>query len=144
MLGANRWIAPMQFALKPKRAPDPVDRHVGSRVRMRRLMLKMSQEALGDALGVTFQQVQKYEKGVNRVSASRLQQIAKLFRVSVPFFFDGAPGGADGASGTPSAVNEFFATFDGLALARAFMRIRDARLRRAIVGLVEDCAARTV
>jgi transcriptional regulator with XRE-family HTH domain len=109
---------------------------------MRRLMLQMSQEGLGYALGITFQQVQKYEKGVNRISVGRLQQIAQLFQVPVPFFFEGAPGGIDSASATPPGVNEFLATSDGLALARAFMRIPDAKLRQAIVGLVEDCAAR--
>jgi transcriptional regulator with XRE-family HTH domain len=113
-----------------------VDRHVGSRVRMRRLMLRMTQEALGEALGITFQQVQKYEKGVNRISASRLQHIARIFKVPAPFFFDGAPGGADGAAEPPSYVADFLATSDGLALAEAFMRIGDARLRRTIAGLV--------
>jgi transcriptional regulator with XRE-family HTH domain len=73
-----------------------VDKHVGSRVRMRRMMLGMSQEALGGALGLTFQQVQKYEKGVNRVSASRLQHMSQILQVPVPFFFEGAPGGAEG------------------------------------------------
>ena len=72
-----------------------VDKHVGNRVRMRRMMLGISQEALGEALGVTFQQVQKYEKGKNRVSASRLQHISQVLQVPVPFFFEGAPGGAD-------------------------------------------------
>jgi transcriptional regulator with XRE-family HTH domain len=74
-----------------KKAPNPVDKHVGGRVRMRRMMLDMSQEKLGDALGLTFQQVQKYEKGANRVSASRLQHISDILRVPVPFFFEGAP-----------------------------------------------------
>jgi transcriptional regulator with XRE-family HTH domain len=107
---------------------------------MRRLMLKMSQEGLGYVLGKTFQQVQKYEKGMNRISVGRLQQIAQLFQVPAPFFFEGAPGGVDGTSVTPPGVNEFLATSDGLALARAFMRIPDVKLRQAIVGLVEDCA----
>src|SRR4030081_864162 len=74
-----------------KKAPNPVDRHVGSRVRMRRMMLSMSQEKLGDALGLTFQQVQKYEKGTNRIGASRLQQISNILQVPVAFFFEGAP-----------------------------------------------------
>ena len=75
-----------------KKAPNPVDKHVGSRVRMRRKMLNMSQEHLGDRLGITFQQVQKYENGTNRISASRLQQAARILQVPIPFFFDGAPG----------------------------------------------------
>ena len=74
-----------------KKAPNPTDKHVGARVRMRRMMLSMSQEKLGDALGLTFQQVQKYEKGANRIGASRLQQIAHILQVPVSFFFDGAP-----------------------------------------------------
>ena len=74
-----------------KKAPNPTDKHVGARVRMRRMMLGMSQEKLGDALGLTFQQVQKYEKGANRIGASRLQQIAHILQVPVSFFFDGAP-----------------------------------------------------
>src|SRR4026209_2157183 len=74
-----------------KKAPNPIDKHVGSRVRMRRMMLAMSQEKLGDALGLTFQQVQKYEKGTNRIGASRLQQISNILKVPVSFFFEGAP-----------------------------------------------------
>ena len=74
-----------------KKAPNPIDKHVGSRVRMRRMMLAMSQEKLGDALGLTFQQVQKYEKGTNRIGASRLQQISHILQVPVAFFFEGAP-----------------------------------------------------
>ena len=69
-----------------KKAPNPIDKHVGSRVRMRRMMLGMSQEKLGDALGLTFQQVQKYEKGTNRIGASRLQQISQILQVPVSFF----------------------------------------------------------
>jgi transcriptional regulator with XRE-family HTH domain len=117
-----------------------VDKHVGSRVRMRRMMLGMSQEKLGDVLGITFQQVQKYENGKNRISASRLQHISQILQVPVPFFFEGAPGGSEGAPGVPSYINEFLATSDGIALVKAFTRIEDAKLRRLIVGLVEDCA----
>jgi transcriptional regulator with XRE-family HTH domain len=123
-----------------KDADRAVDNHVGSRVRMRRMMLSMSQESLGDAIGVTFQQVQKYEKGRNRISASRLQRISQILQVPVPFFFEGAPGGAAGTAETPSYLREFLASSDGLALMRAFTRIQNAKLRRLIVGLVEDCA----
>src|SRR5271156_21827 len=83
-----RWLGPTMIA---KKSPNPIDKHVGSRVRMRRMMLSMSQEKLGDALGLTFQQVQKYEKGTNRIGASRLQQISQILQVPVSFFFDGAP-----------------------------------------------------
>jgi transcriptional regulator with XRE-family HTH domain len=117
-----------------------VDKHVGNRVRMRRMMLAMSQEALGGALGLTFQQVQKYENGKNRISASRLQHISQILQAPVTFFFEGAPGGVDGTAESPSYINEFFATSDGLALMKAFIRIENAKLRRLIVHLVEDCA----
>ena len=123
-----------------KKAPNPIDKHVGSRVRMRRMMLGMSQEKLGDALGLTFQMVQKYEKGVNRISASKLQHMCQILQVPVPFFFEGAPGGFGGTAESPSYVNEFLATSDGVALTKAFTRIENTKLRRLIVGIVEDCA----
>lgn len=130
-----------------KKAPNPIDRHVGSRVRMRRMMLSMSQEKLGDALGLTFQQVQKYEKGANRIGASRLQHIAAILQVPVSFFFEGspaqdgeAPAGLDEAP-SPAYVSDFLATSDGLALTKAFVRIKDAKLRRRIVDLVEQIAS---
>jgi transcriptional regulator with XRE-family HTH domain len=129
-----------------KKAPNPIDRHVGSRVRMRRMMLNMSQEKLGDALGLTFQQVQKYEKGTNRIGASRLQQISLILQVPVSFFFEGAPSvpgsPTDGMGDAPSPayVSDFLATSDGLSLTKAFMRIADAKLRRRIVDLVEQIA----
>jgi len=130
-----------------KKAPNPIDKHVGSRVRMRRMMLAMSQEKLGNSLGLTFQQVQKYEKGTNRIGASRLQQISQILQVPVSFFFDGAPtvGTAPRAGGfteapSPAYVSDFLATSDGLALTKAFMRISDSKLRRRIVDLVEQIA----
>jgi transcriptional regulator with XRE-family HTH domain len=126
------------------KTPDPIDKYVGSRIRMRRIMLGMSQEKLGDALGLTFQQIQKYEKGTNRVGASRLQQIADVLQVHVSFMFEGAPGGAGGMgeAASPAYVSDFLATSDGLALTKAFTRLKDAKLRRSIVDLVEQIAAR--
>jgi transcriptional regulator with XRE-family HTH domain len=131
-----------------KKAPNPIDKHVGARVRMRRMMLSMSQEKLGDALGLTFQQVQKYEKGTNRIGASRLQQIAHILQVPVSFFFEGAPsvaGGPHHSGGmseapSPAYVSDFLATQDGLALTKSFMRIKSNKLRRRIVDLVEQIA----
>jgi transcriptional regulator with XRE-family HTH domain len=125
--------------------PNPVDKHVGARVRMRRMMLSMSQTKLGDALGLTFQQVQKYEKGTNRISASRLQHISQILQIPVSFFFEGAPTlpGAPvgkGAAPSPSYVTNFLATSDGLALTKAFMRIKKPKLRRHIVHLVQEIA----
>ena len=128
-----------------RKAPNPIDKHVGSRVRMRRMMLGMSQSKLGDGLGLSFQQVQKYEKGTNRMGASCLQQISHILQIPVPFFFEGAPhlpGQPTGIGGAPSPayVSEFLATTDGLALTKAFMRIKEPGLRRRIVHLVEEIA----
>jgi transcriptional regulator with XRE-family HTH domain len=125
-----------------KKIPNPIDKYVGSRVRMRRMMLSMSQEKLADAIGLTFQQVQKYEKGTNRMGSSRLQQIANVLQVPVTFFFEGAPGQPklDGKAPSPAYVSDFLATSDGLALTRAFMRLPNAKLRRSIVTLVAEIA----
>ena len=130
-----------------KKAPNPIDKHVGSRVRMRRMMLSMSQEKLGDALGLTFQQVQKYEKGTNRIGASRLQATANILQVPVSFFFEGAPHSPGGHASTgmseapsPAYVSDFLATSDGLSLTKSFMRIKSSKLRRRIVDLVEQIA----
>lgn len=130
-----------------KEAPNPIDKHVGNRVRMRRMMLSISQDKLAKALGVSFQQVQKYEKGTNRVGASRLQSIAQVLQVPAGFFFEGAPelsatlvpGGTSEAP-PPSYIFDFLATSDGLALTKAFMRIPDLQLRRRIVEFVEHVA----
>ena len=129
------------------KAPNPVDKYVGSRVRMRRIMLGMSQEKLGLALGLTFQQVQKYEKGTNRVGASRIQQISEILEVPVSFLFDGGPSGRPNGEGfgeaaSPAYISDFLATSEGLALTRAFTRIGEPKLRRSIVELVEQIAAR--
>ena len=130
-----------------KKTPDPIDRHVGSRVRMQRILMKMSQEKLGDALGLTFQQVQKYEKGLNRIGASRLQQISKTLQVPPSFFFEGAPslngaGTADGFAEESSSqyVVDFLSTAEGLHLNRAFARIKDPKLRKRVLDLVTTLA----
>jgi len=122
---------------------NPIDKYVGSRVKMRRRMLSMSQKKLGDGLGITFQQVQKYEKGTNRISASRLQALSHILQVSVPFFFEGAPQMAGhvkkGATfPSPAYVSDFVASSDGLKLVRAFTQISDAKLRHSLVRLVEQ------
>ena len=131
--------------LPRKKAPNPMEKHVGSRVRMRRMMLAMSQEKLGAALGLTFQQVQKYEKGTNRIGASRLQQISQILQVPVAFFFEGAPNALapDGSSGSAlsmAQIDDFVSDSDGLRLIRALMRIDNAALRRRIVMLVQEIA----
>ena len=126
-----------------RKSPDFVDKHVGARIRMRRMMLEMSQTQLGEALGLTFQQVQKYEKGSNRVGASRLYHIAIILQVPVAFFFKGTPSSSPNRTLMPEAsspefVSEFLASTDGLNLVKAFTRIEDPELRRRIVDLVEQ------
>src|SRR5258705_9960374 len=116
-----------------KKLPNPTDKHVGSRVRMRRMMLGMSQEKLGDALHLTFQQVQKYEKGTNRIGASRLQQIAHFLQVSVSFFFEGAPdlpGNGGGGSPPPADVLDFLSPAEGFAFSQALIREAGPKVRR--------------
>ena len=132
-----------------KKKPNPIDVHVGSRIRLRRTMLGMSQEKLGESLGITFQQIQKYEKGTNRVGASRLQNISTILNVPVSFFFEDAPGeqGA-GASGMAEAssssyVVDFLSSSEGLQLNRAFVKIGDPKVRRKLVDLVKSLAAET-
>ena len=123
--------------------PNPIDVHVGTRIRLRRTLMGMSQERLGEALGLTFQQVQKYEKGTNRVSASRLQEMSYILQVPVPFFFEGAPQiaghvrkGAEAPS--PAYVSDFLANSDGLRLVKAFTQIGDAKLKRSLVRFVAE------
>ena len=128
-----------------RKAPNPIDQHVGSRVRMRRMMLAMGQQTLGAALGLTFQQVQKYEKGTNRIGASRLQQISDILRVPVAFFFEGAPiasapHGSNGSALSMAQIDDFVSDSNGLRLIAAFMRINNAALRRRIVMLVQEIA----
>jgi transcriptional regulator with XRE-family HTH domain len=132
----------LEILMVAKKQPNPTDKYVGARVRMRRMMLGITQQKLGAALKLTFQQVQKYEKGTNRIGASRLQQIAHVLQVPESFFFEGGPGASEkplkGFSDAPSPnyVADFLATTDGLTLTRAFTSIRDPKLRRRIVELV--------
>lgn len=122
-----------------QKSPSPVDRYVGSRVKMRRMLISMSQEKLGDALGITFQQVQKYERGTNRIGASRLHRIAQILGVPVTFFYEGAPSeGHAGEVRIDSAANEiveFLGSAEGIALARAFLQIESAQHRWAVLDL---------
>lgn len=130
-----------------KKTPNLIDRHVGSRLRMRRVLMGMSQEKLGDHLGVTFQQVQKYEKGMNRIGASRLQNASRALEVPVEFFFRDAPqfeAGEPMPDITGAADSNFVADFlssnEGVELNQAFVRIKDRKLRRRIVELVRAAA----
>ena len=128
--------------------PNPVDTHVGSRVRLRRMLLGMSQERLGESMGLTFQQVQKYEKGVNRIGASRLFQISKILDVPVQFFFEEAPHIGDGSPARGMAepdseafILEFLNSREGLELNRAFVKISDPKVRKSVVDLVRALSA---
>jgi len=128
------------------RRANPIDVHVGSRVRLRRMLLGMSQEKLGEHLGLTFQQIQKYEKGINRIGASRLFDLARVLGVPVQFFYEELPtanaGGVAGFADRPaeSYAVEFLGSREGLELNKAFARITDARVRRSIVELVRAYA----
>ena len=125
--------------------PNPIDSYVGSRVRMRRLMLGMSQERLADQIGVTFQQVQKYEKGTNRIGASRLQTIAAVLATPVSFFFqqdNTQPLTTDGLGPLNGLedLSEFLSSKEGLGLNKAFMKISDPAIRQSVLTLVTSLA----
>lgn len=127
-----------------KKKPNPIDMHVGGRIRLRRNMLGISQEKLGESLGITFQQIQKYEKGTNRVGASRLQAISAVLEVPVAFFFEDAPGGAANTNFAEDAsttyVVDFLSSTEGLRLNRAFVKIADPKVRNRIIDLVRALA----
>ena len=132
------------------RQANLIDEHVGARVRLRRMLLGMSQEKLGESLGLTFQQVQKYEKGVNRIGASRLFDLAQVLGVPVQFFYDeltahAADSGHATLGGfaerpTESYVVDFLSSRDGLELNKAFVRITDPKVRRSVIDLVRSLA----
>jgi transcriptional regulator with XRE-family HTH domain len=129
---------------KTDRAPNPVDLHVGARVRMRRKFLGMSQEGLAETIDLTFQQVQKYERGANRISASKLYEISKALKAPVAYFFEGY-GESEGLAGFSESESEqfvhgFLMTTEGIELAEAFPRIRNPKHRRKILDLVRALA----
>ena len=134
-----------RYTIATKKAPNSIDKHVGRRVRMRRKMLAMGQTQLAEALGLTYQQVQKYEDGTNRIGAGRLQQISDILQVPVAFFFEGAPNasaphGSNGSALSMAQIDDFVSDLDGLRLIKAFMRIDNAALRRRIAMLVQEIA----
>ena len=130
----------------PRKTPNPIDIHVGSRVRMRRMLIGMSQEKLGDELSLTFQQVQKYEKGSNRIGASRLYQIAQTLNVPVDYFYDGLP--ANGQEPPPGSSNgpaegldlDLLSTSEGVGLISSFFAIEDADVRKRVLDLLKVLA----
>ncbi|OMH87197.1 transcriptional regulator [Candidatus Liberibacter asiaticus] len=121
-----------------KKIPNPVDINVGKRIRLRRMILGMSQEKLGECLGITFQQVQKYEKGVNRVGASRLQHISEVLESPISFFFDVSPTVCSDISSEENNVMDFISTPDGLQLNRYFIQIDDVKVRQKIIEQVRS------
>jgi transcriptional regulator with XRE-family HTH domain len=125
----------------PKKQANPIDIQVGNRVRIRRMLIGMSQERLGDLLGLTFQQVQKYEKGVNRIGAGRLFEVSRILNVPIDFFYEGVstqPGAGEPESAPP--VMEFVSSGEGLQLSLAFMKIKDAKVRKRVLDLVKSLA----
>jgi|TARA_R100000935_G_scaffold48887_1_gene73724 transcriptional regulator with XRE-family HTH domain len=129
--------------LELDRAPNPVDRHVGLRIRLRRKELGVSQERLAESIGLTFQQVQKYERAANRVSASKLWEMARALKTSVAYFYEGlgdpATAGGEGDDGRDS-VHDFLLTPEGMELATLFPRVRQPRVRRRLLDLVRTMA----
>ena len=125
----------------PKKQANPIDIQVGNRVRIRRMLIGMSQEKLGDLLGLTFQQVQKYEKGVNRIGAGRLFEISRILNVPIDFFYEGVAAQLAGTEpeGAPP-VMEFVSSGEGLQLSLAFMKIKDAKVRKRVLDLVKSLA----
>jgi transcriptional regulator with XRE-family HTH domain len=138
-------MEPSALSTPEPRSPNAVDIHVGARIRMRRKMLNVSQEHLADSLKLTFQQVQKYERGANRVSASKLYEIARTLQVPVSFFFEGLPDPVSHESDETAAaadrlVTDFLNTAEGLELAAMFPRIGRGRVRRQVLDLVRAMA----
>jgi len=140
-VGSRSTMDP-SVAKVPKKQANPIDAQVGNRVRIRRMLIGMSQEKLGDYLGLTFQQVQKYEKGVNRIGAGRLFEVAQILGVPIDFFYEGvsgqleARGFSDQENSLP--VMEFVSSGEGLQLSLAFMKIKDAKVRKRVLDLVKS------
>ncbi len=129
----------------PKKQANPVDAHVGNRMRLRRMLVGLSQEKMGEMLGLTFQQVQKYEKGVNRIGAGRLYQIADILSVPVSYFYEGFVGMDDKATAAnddtaTKPVMEFLSSGEGLQLTLAFMKIKDGKVRKRVIDLIKSLA----
>jgi transcriptional regulator with XRE-family HTH domain len=126
----------------PKKQANPVDIQVGNRVRIRRMLIGMSQEKLGEMLGLTFQQVQKYEKGVNRIGAGRLFDVARILGVPIDYFYEGiaAPSAGESPGEGAPPVMEFVSSGEGLQLSLAFMKIKDAKVRKRFLDLVKSLA----
>jgi transcriptional regulator with XRE-family HTH domain len=133
-----------ECVLVPKKQTNPVDMQVGNRVRIRRMLIGMSQERLGELLGLTFQQVQKYEKGVNRIGAGRLFDVSRILGVPIDYFYEGVGAQLAGQAGFAEdgapPVMEFVSSGEGLQLSLAFMKIKDAKVRKRVLDLVKSLA----
>jgi transcriptional regulator with XRE-family HTH domain len=125
------------------RGPTSIDQHVGARLRLRRSLLEMSQSQLGEKLGVTFQQIQKYERGTNRIGASRLFNVSRVMEVPVAYFFEGLDeaGKPELRDDDSDTLYDFIASPDGLALASAFSSIKDQTVRRRVIDLLRSLSA---
>src|SRR6201991_3339387 len=137
---SGKFRAAKTTGAMPKKQANPIDAQVGNRVRIRRMLIGMSQEKLGDLLGLTFQQVQKYEKGVNRIGAGRLFEIARILGVPIDFFYDGVAASTEGLSAAAPPVMEFVSSGEGLQLSLAFMKIKDPKVRKRVLDLVKSLA----
>jgi transcriptional regulator with XRE-family HTH domain len=124
----------------PPKPPNPIDVHVGRRIQMRRVEQRMSRATLGDFIGLTFQQVEKYERGVNRIGASRIQQICTALKIPVSFVFEGAPGSSPSVNGVPQYIVEFMTSAEGVRIVEAFSRITDPKVRSDLVRMVTNIA----
>ena len=129
-----------------KKQANPIDAQVGNRVRLRRMLIGMSQERLGELLGLTFQQVQKYEKGVNRIGAGRLFEVSRILGVGIDYFYEGVNSqlaGGFSENGASPPVMEFVSSGEGLQLSLAFMKIKDPKLRKRVLDLVKQMSEET-
>jgi len=129
----------------PQKQPNFIDVQVGNRIRIRRILIGMSQEQLGDLLGLSFQQIQKYEKGVNRIGAGRLYEVARILNVQMNFFYGGLaetlPSDANETDISVPHVMEFVSSGEGHELAVALVKIKDASVRKRVLDLVKALAA---
>src|SRR5579871_368828 len=137
---SGKFRAAKTTSAMPKKQANPIDVQVGNRVRIRRMLIGMSQEKLGDLLGLTFQQVQKYEKGVNRIGAGRLFEIARILGVPIDFFYDGVGASGETLAEAAPPVMEFVSSGEGLQLSLAFMKIKDPKVRKRVLDLVKSLA----
>jgi len=132
----------MDKSEEPERGPNPIDRHVGLRIRMRRKELGISQEKLAESIGLTFQQVQKYERAANRVSASKLWEMSRALTINISYFYEGLGDGVEiaGSNLPRETLQDFLLTPEGMELATVFPKVPKGRVRRKVLDLVRAMA----